>query len=49
MQSRSIRFQQSLLCRLVVGELRSSRILEDPVLKRESVSAINFVGYYTYD
>lgn len=33
MQSRSIHFQQSLLCRPVVGELRSSRILEDPILK----------------
>ena len=44
MQSRNIRFQQSLLCRPVVEELRSSRILEDPVLKRELVSAISFVG-----
>ena len=41
MRSRSIRFQPSWPCRLVVGGLRRSRILEDQVLKRESATDIS--------
>ena len=37
MRSRNTRFQLSWLCRPVVGGLHSSRTLEDPVLKKESV------------
>ena len=38
MRSRNTRFQLSWPCRLVVGGLRSSHILEDQVLKEESAT-----------
>ena len=42
MRSRNTRFQPSWLCRLAVGGLRSSHILEDQVLKRESATDFIF-------
>lgn len=42
MRSRNTRFQPSWLCRLVVGGLRSSHILEGQVLK-ESATDISLL------